>query len=364
MNEKDYYEILGVSSDATVDEIRKTFQQKARKLHPDINKAPDAEEKFKELSEAYAVLSDESKRKRYDAMRSGNPFAASGNWNPSTPGDMDFNGWPFGGGWGSPFGASPFGGVGHTGSRSRARAYNPKVGADVVYHMDFDADAAKKGTRRGVTYNHFVSCEVCSGKGSVHTGHAQTCPTCNGSGHINVDLMSILGFGEIKMVCPECEGTGKVVVDPCDHCGGSGRVLTASEIIVDIPANSHDGDVIRLAGKGNAGTNGSSAGDFVLRVGVPSERLDQLQAFGFRLVGLTLPFFAYGAIAKTLLAFSFTFSIPLFIGLYLVFSRGIVGRRGIWWKNALRYLGDGLANGLVITLFLVGMVSCISGGRL
>lgn len=362
MNEKDYYDILGVSPHASVDEIRKTFQQKARKLHPDVNKAPDAEEKFKELSEAYAVLSDESKRKRYDAMRSGSPFASSGNWNPSTPGDVDFGGWPFGG-WGSPFGTSPFGGAGSAKARTRARAYNPKAGADVVYQIDFDADTAKKGTRRGITYNHFASCSVCAGKGSVHTGHAQTCPTCNGTGHISVDLMSVLGFGEVQMVCPECEGTGKVVADPCEACGGSGRVLTASEIVVDIPANSHNGDVIRLAGKGNAGTNGSAAGDFVLRVGVPSERLDPLQAFGFRLVGITLPFFAYGVIAKTLVGFSFTFSIPLFIGLYLVFSRGVIGRRGTWWKNALRYLGDGFANGLIITLFLVAMVSCISGGR-
>ncbi len=359
MNEKDYYEILGVSPHATVDEIRKTFQQKARKLHPDVNKAPDAEEKFKELSEAYAVLSDETKRKRYDAMRSGNPFASAGNWSSSTSGDVDFGSWPFGG-WGTPFGSSPFGGGSST-TRTRARAYNPKAGADVVYQIDFDAETAKKGTRRGVTYNHFVSCDVCAGKGSVHTDHAQVCPTCNGSGHISVDLTGVLGFGEINMVCPECEGTGKVVADPCEHCDGSGRVLTASEIGIDIPANSHDGDIIRLAGKGNAGTNGSSAGDFVCRVGVPSERLDPLQAFGFRLVGVTLPFFAYGVIARTLLGFSFTFSIPLFIGLYLVFSRGVVGRRSIWWKNAARYLGSGLANGLMVTLFLLAMVSCVSG---
>ena len=271
MNEKDYYAILGVESSATTDEIRRAFQKKARKLHPDVNKAPDAEEKFKEVSEAYAVLSDESKRKRYDAMRSGSPFAGSG-----------FGG-SYGGSYGGPAGAGspfgwgfPFGGAGQAQSGTRSRSYNPRAGADVVYELTLDDEAAKSGTKRGVTYQRYVACEACSGHGSVESEHAETCPTCGGSGHIHVDLSGIFGFGVVEMGCPECEGTGKVVANPCESCGGSGRVLSASEVVVEVPAGSHDGDEIRLEGKGNAGTNASSAGDFVCRVRVPSEQMSPL----------------------------------------------------------------------------------------
>ena len=370
INEKDYYSILGVSSQATTEEIRRAFQKKARKLHPDINKSSDAEQQFKEVSEAYAVLSDEAKRRRYDALRSGNPFAGAQGWagssapaGSSSSGYDDFSSWGFGGAkWGSPFEwGSPFGGS----SRQRttqARSYNPKVGADVVYQMDFDFDAAKNGTTRGITYNHFTCCDSCHGKGSAHANEAVMCPTCSGSGRISVDLMSILGFGALEMVCPECEGTGKVVVDPCDVCSGSGRVLSASEILVTIPADSHDGDVVRLASKGNAGTNGQAAGDFVFRIGVPSERLEPVQAFGFRLFGVVLPFFIYNSFfSSSLWTFSFAFSLPMLLALYLIFSRGILKKRLRWWKSAGRVLADGLFNGFVILVFLNFMASCMSG---
>ena len=164
------------------------------------------------------------------------------------------------------------------------------------------------------------------------------------------------------MVCPECEGTGKVVVDPCDVCSGSGRVLSASEILVTIPADSHDGDVVRLASKGNAGTNGQAAGDFVFRIGVPSERLEPVQAFGFRLFGFVLPFFIYNSFfSSSLWTFSFAFSLPMLLALYLIFSRGILKKRLRWWKNAGRVLADGLFNGFVILVFLNFMASCMSG---
>ena len=137
MTDKNYYEILGVSSDATTEEIRKAFQKKARTLHPDVNKAPDAEEKFKEVSEAYAVLSDEDKRRRYDAMRSGAPFMGSST--SSAPQS------PFGGGFGG-YGGMPFGGFGGFGGfgaqRGRATAYNPRSGADVVYDIELDSKTA------------------------------------------------------------------------------------------------------------------------------------------------------------------------------------------------------------------------------
>ena len=170
MNEKDYYEILGVSKDATSRDIQKAFQQKARKLHPDVNKEPDAEEKFKEVSEAYAVLSDEQKRARYDAMRSSNPFAGA----PTAS--------PYGGGYagntgyGNPFeGGFPFGGAWGQQRRGQA-AYNPENGANVVVDIKLDAKEAKGGARKTVRYTRFDTCGHCGGSGSVSSEHAHTCP--------------------------------------------------------------------------------------------------------------------------------------------------------------------------------------------
>lgn len=360
MNEKDYYAILGVAKEASTEEIRKAFQTKARKLHPDVNKESGAEEKFKEVSEAYAVLSDPDKRSRYDAMRSGSPFAYGGGSAPSSPAGGSYGGSPFGGdpfGWGFPFGGAA------TQQRrgGKSRAYNPKAGADVVYQLDLDVDSARNGCRRGITYQRYDTCSECHGSGSVHTEHSKVCPTCNGTGHISVDLQSLFGVGVMNMVCPECEGTGRVVADPCSVCGGSGRVLTASEVIVDIPADSHDGDEIRVGGKGNAGTNGSSTGDFVCRVGVASERLTARQSMGFQLLGFAAPFLVLGAIASLLSSMAFIICIPLVLGLVLVFSDGVTKRGRRWWRNAAASFANGASTGFVMALFMVAMVSCMSG---
>ena len=349
MNDKDYYAILGVEKDASTDEIRKAFQQKARKLHPDVNKAPDAEERFKEVSEAYAVLSDDDKRKRYDAMRSGNPFAGYGSAPSQQGGYSD----PFGFG-GGPFGWGPFGGAT---SRRRSRAYRPRAGADVVYELNVDADTAAKGARRGVTYQRYVACDVCHGSGSVESDHPATCPTCGGRGHITVDTGI---FGVMEMTCPECEGTGRVVADPCSACGGSGRTLSASEVVVEVPAGSHDGDEVRVTGMGNAGTNGSSTGDFVCRVCVPEERLTRRQANGCNLIGFALPFLLFGLVTNTV------FSFAVFIGLLFIFGGYMVVRDGLrgslrWWRNAGVAVLNGFSNGFVLALFLVAMFSCTTG---
>lgn len=367
MNEKDYYAILGVESSATKQEIQKAFQQKARKLHPDVNDAPDAEEKFKEVSEAYAVLSDEDKRKRYDAMRSGNPFA--GSYNSSTPSSYGGGYYTGGYGWGFPFGATP-GSYGRA-ARTKSRSYNPQQGANVVYDMPLDDEQAKNGCRRGVTYQRYVSCDACSGKGSVEADHARTCPTCSGSGHISVDLASLFGIGVMNMQCPECEGTGKVVVDPCAKCSGTGRVLSASEVVIDVPAGIHDGDEIcRKPGMGNAGTNGREAGDFVARANVASERLTPTQARGWQMIGFALPFlvlslisgFVLGDVLSIVESLMFVIAAPIAIGIYqLIREGGILHKSQGWWKNAGRYVMSGASNGLTIALFLVAMVSCMRG---
>lgn len=361
MNEKDYYAILGVDKSATTEEIRKAFQQKARKLHPDVNKAPDAEEKFKEVSEAYAVLSDEDKRRRYDAMRSGVPFAGD-----SYPQGGGYYGGGYGGGdpfgWGFPFGGADMGGYRRQGrtSTTRSRSYNPKVGADVVYEVSLTDKEAETGVKRGVTYQRYTTCDSCHGSGSVHADHAETCPTCNGTGRITLNLADLLGFGVMEMTCPECEGSGRVVADPCDVCGGTGRVLTASEVVVDIPADSHDGAEVRIPGMGNAGTNGKASGDFVCRVSVPSEKLTNRQSMGFQLFGFVVPFIVFGAISGALA------SMGLFIALCVIFSVLLVARDGVksskqWWANGWRSFLYGLSNGVLFALLTVALYSCTAG---
>ena len=347
MNDKDYYAILGVEKDASADQIRKAFQQKARKLHPDVNKAPDAEERFKEVSEAYAVLSDPEKRKRYDAMRSGSVFGGYGSAPTSSGGGYD----PFAGFGGNPFGWGPFGSAT---SRRRSRAYNPQAGADVAFELTVDAATAAAGTRRGVTYQRYVPCEVCHGSGSVEAAHSETCPICGGRGHITVDTGI---FGVMAMTCPECEGTGRVVADPCSACGGTGRTLSASEVVVEVPAGSHDGDEVRVSGMGNAGTNGSAAGDFVCRVCVPEERLTRRQANGFNLIGFALPFLAFGLVTSTLAADAVFVAVLVVFGAYLVI-RDKVRWSGRWWRNAGVAMLNGLTNGLVIALLVTALFSC------
>ena len=346
MNEKDYYAILGVEKDATAEQIRKAFQQKARELDPVVSKEPDAEDRCKAVAEAYAVLSDDDKRRRYDAMRSGSPFAGTGSYgNPAgtagTGSYDDFFGWGF-----------PFGGA-YTSRRTttRSRSYNPKAGGDIIYEVTLDDDTARTGVRRGVSYQHYETCSACDGHGSVSRTQAATCPTCGGTGHMTVDLASLFGFGVVEMTCPECEGTGKVVEDPCDVCGGSGRVLTASEVIVDIPAGVHDGQTIRVERKGNAGTNGKPAGDFVCEVLLPSERLTQQQANGLGVAGFGLPFLVMGLVvsdARSLLVWG---CILIAFGAFIMLRDGL--RSNLQWlKKAVAALAAGAARGVMFALLL------------
>ncbi len=364
MNEKDYYEVLGVSKDATTDEIRRAFQKKARTLHPDVNKEPDAEERFKEVSEAYAVLSDDAKRARYDSMRSGNPFASAGYGNAGYGGagyggagyGGGVGGWPFGGMGG--MGGWPFGGASTT---SSGRAYKPRAGADVVVEIDLDAEQAKNGCQRGIKYNRYETCGVCSGKGTVHSEESCTCPTCGGTGHMTIDLASILGFGAMTVVCPECEGSGRVVSNPCEACGGSGRKQTVSEITVDIPAGSHDGDEIRVEGKGNAGTNGSSTGAFVARVGVASERVSPGQASALSTLGFCLPFVLLNIIQGQVYLLTFIIALAIGASVWSFFRYGGFGSGATWWKNAGKSLMSGAVHGSIFAIIAFLMFSCTSG---
>lgn len=359
MNEKDYYAILGVDKDASAKDIQKAFQQKARKLHPDVNKEPDAEERFKEVSEAYAVLSDEQKKARYDAMRSGNPFAGAGAGAPAgygggysgAGGYTDFGGF---GGFGFPFGG--MGGF-TTQRRRSASAYNPTGGADVVVEVKLSRDQAKDGARVAVKYPRYEACDTCHGSGSVASENHKACPTCGGTGSIAVDL-GMFGMGQARMVCPECGGSGKVVADPCPTCGGEGRTRVQSEAVVEFPADTHDGDLIRMKGRGNAGTNGGEMGDLVGRAHVAAERLEGRARSGFYTVGLVLPFLILSAFSGTLSMFMIICAIPLLFGLFLILSDDVLHRSSLWWRRGLQMLANGASNGLIFAVISVWLSSC------
>ena len=356
MNEKDYYAILGVSESATAEEIRKAFQTKARKLHPDINKEPDAEERFKEVSEAYAVLSDAEKRRRYDAMRSGSFYG--GGYGPSGyPGGSAYGGSPFEGGF--PFGDINFNNW-TTGSQKRSRAYKPQTGADIVYDLTLNDTDAKNGVKKGITYQRFVTCDACAGKGSQHKAEATTCPTCHGTGHIDIDLSSIFGVGKFRVDCPECEGAGHVVQDPCDVCGGSGRVLSASEIMVDVPANSHDGDQIRVPGMGNAGTNGSATGDFIVNIKVPSEQLTFRQRAGARITGITAMLLVFVALNLRSPLFAIVLIPLLIFGIRNVLADGVKMNAG-WWRSFANACVSGIINGAFYSIIIMTLYACTAG---
>lgn len=357
MNEKDYYAILGVSKDATSREIQKAFQQKARKLHPDVNKEPDAEEKFKEVSEAYAVLSDDQKRARYDAMRSGNPFAGAGAPSASsygggysgytdqyTGGGFPFDGFPFGGAWGQP--------------RRSQTAYNPENGADVVVDIELSAEDSKDGVKKTVRYSHYGTCNHCHGSGSVSDGHAHTCPSCGGRGSIDVDLSFLFGAGTFQSVCPECGGSGKVVADPCPECGGTGRSRVTSEATIEFPAGTHDGDEVRISGMGHAGTNGASGGDLVGRAHVAAERLEGKARTGFYLAGISAPFLVLSWISGVFSMFALMCFIPFAMGIFIVLTDDVLHRSGLWWKRGAAQFANGFANGFMFALVAVWFASC------
>ena len=258
MNKRDYYEVLGVSKTATDDEIKSAFRKLAKKYHPDLNKEPDAEQKFKEVQEAYAVLSDSNKRKQYDqfghvAFENG---GAGGGF-----GGFDFSGFDvdlddiLGNMFGSGFGFS-------SGSRRR----NSKMrGDDVLYNMNLTFDEAVFGCEKDIKIDTSVTCEDCHGLG----GHGEmTCDVCHGSGTITTEQRTILGSFLSKTTCTNCNGTGKIFKSRCTTCNGRGSIKKNRTITVRIPSGIDTGMRLRVSGKGEAGTNGGAPGDLYLEFNV------------------------------------------------------------------------------------------------
>ena len=256
---RDCYEILGVSKSATDDEIKKAYRKMAKKYHPDANPGDKtAEDKFKEVNEAYSILSDPEKKSNYDR------FGYAGV-------DPSAGGGGFGGGFSGGFDMGDifdmFGGMFGGGGRS-TRANAPTRGDDIGIRVTISFDEAIFGCKKDVSYSRIEHCQECGGSGAEKGTSAETCRKCGGRGSINVQKRTPFGIMQSTQVCDECNGKGKIVKTPCKECRGSGNVRKTKTLEVNIPAGIDHGQRIALHGQGNFGTNGGPAGDLIIQVAV------------------------------------------------------------------------------------------------
>lgn len=257
MSKRDYYEVLGVSRDASQEEIKKAYRKLARKYHPDVNKEPDAEEKFKEVKEAYEVLSDEQKRANYDRFGHADPGQTFG-----------------GGGFGGFGDAADFGGFGDIfdmffgGGTTRRNPNAPKRGADLQYTLQVEFKEAVFGTETDLRIPRTETCDHCRGTGAKPGTKPETCSVCHGTGQ--QEFVQNTAFGRIvnRRTCSACGGQGKMIRERCANCHGTGRVKKTRTIHVRIPAGVDDGAQLRVAGEGEAGLHGGPPGDLYVIIRV------------------------------------------------------------------------------------------------
>ncbi len=256
---KDYYAILGIGRAATDQEIKHAFRRKARELHPDVNSAPDAEERFKEVNEAYDVLSDPQKRQMYD--RFGTVPGAAGGGAPG-PGGFGGPGEDFFGFDMSDLFSAFFSGVYGGGQGSRAR----REGRDMALNIQITLEDAAQGAEKEIVLDRLANCDVCGGSGTTEGGRVVSCPVCNGTGQRVTMRQTFLGTMQTMAPCDNCGATGQVIENPCQECQGSGRVPDRQRVKVKIPAGIADGQQIRVPGMGEAGVRGAAAGDLLVTV--------------------------------------------------------------------------------------------------
>ena len=269
-DKRDYYEVLGLKKGASDDEIKKAFRKMAMKYHPDKNPGDkSAEEKFKEINEAYAVLSDPDKKDKYDR------FGHAG-----VDPNAGFGGGGFGGGFGG-FGGfedifdmfggafSGFGG----GGRSGARRNGPRKGSDLQKSLTIDFEEAAFGTKKQIRINKFVKCKTCDGSGAAPGTSKKQCTKCGGSGEVRTAQRTPLGTFQSVSPCPDCNGTGEINETPCRDCGGSGRVKENVTISINIPAGVDNDSVIPIKGQGEPGINGGPDGDLYIVINVKPHKL-------------------------------------------------------------------------------------------
>jgi len=256
----DYYATLGVSKEATPSQIKKAFYAKARVMHPDVNKDGDAEEKFKELNEAYEVLSDENKRAQYD--RFGTVNGAAGGYGQYV--DLEDL---FGGGFGDIF--SSFFGGGRSATATRAEGRDMQVGIRITL------EEIATGADKEIAYDRLVACSVCEGTGFGEGGSIDVCPNCQGRGTVTRVQQTFMGAMQTQTTCDECDGTGKVVKNPCPECEGEGRTPDRERITVTIPKGIRDGQQLRVTGYGETGKNGARSGDLLVTIHVMEDEFFQ-----------------------------------------------------------------------------------------
>ena len=277
-SERDYYELLGVPRDASEADIKSAFRRLARELHPDVSDAPDAQERFREVVEAYEVLSKSETRELYD--RYGHAGLRGGGFRP---GQFDF------GSLSDLFAA--FFGDDILGARTPGRSR----GADLAALVDIELVEAATGVTRQVPFEVAVTCSRCSGDGAEPGTGVTTCPTCGGTGRLQRISRTVFGEFVQTQACAACSGTGHVVEHPCTRCGGGGRVVEERRLDVEIPPGIHDGQRIRISGEGHAGMPGARAGDVYVQVHVkPDERFVREGNDVFSTVDLTMTQAALG----------------------------------------------------------------------
>lgn len=256
MNKKDYYEVLGVSKTASEEEIKRAFRKLAKQYHPDVNKEEGAEEKFKEIGEAYAILSDPEKRRQYDQFGHAAFDGGSSGFQGFSADDIDL-GSIFDEFFGSNFGFN-FGG----GSRRRK---GPSKGRDRLVRMNLTFEEAVFGCKKSINIDLNETCSKCHGAGGFHE---KTCSKCNGRGTIVMEQKSMFGIFQTQTTCNECGGSGKTFEETCNLCRGTGYTKENKEILVTVPEGVDTGYQLRISGKGEAGSNGGPNGDIYIEFNV------------------------------------------------------------------------------------------------
>ena len=266
-NKRDYYEVLGVEKNAAEDQIKKAYRKLAAKYHPDVNHEADAEERFKEINEAYEVLSDPDKRARYDQ------FGFAGvdpNFNPGGAGGNPFGG--FGG-------FSGFGDLGDLfgdffGGRGSGRSANgPRSGENLSAQVDLTFEEAAFGVEKELNIPRVETCDVCGGSGAAPGTRPETCSRCRGTGQVRTQ-QSFMGMTmQSTTACPDCGGSGTIIRTPCSRCKGKGRIKRTKRIKVSIPAGVDNGQSVRVRNEGNAGANGGPNGDLLVAVRIRPHEL-------------------------------------------------------------------------------------------
>jgi molecular chaperone DnaJ len=269
---RDYYEILGVEKKASADEIKTAYRKLAMQYHPDRNKAPDAEEKFKELSEAYAVLEDQTKRQQYDQFGHAGidqRYSQEDIFRGAAPDIEDIlKGFGFGGGGGR--GGGIFDSFFSSGG---GRREGPRRGSDMLYELAIEFEEAASGKKVDLEFPRNETCDVCKGSGAKPGTSPKTCPACRGSGQVNRTQNTPFGRFMTTSTCGTCRGAGKVIDSPCTTCHGSGTVQKKRKLEVKIPPGVDSGSRLRVPGEGEAGEKGAPSGDLYVEIYVKPHKI-------------------------------------------------------------------------------------------